>query len=108
MTPKQQGEALFQVLGKPPKFKSVPPGLFLRMASFCKALGTFVPPLKKRAEFLRIAHYYATESMLCYDQEHGEYSEESTPSFGQDTLVDHYTDLVRNRGSADLKEHAMF
>ena len=43
---------------------------------------------------MKIAHYYATQSMLVLDPETGEYSAELTPEFGKDHLSDHYTDLI--------------
>ncbi|MEL6665043.1 MAG: hypothetical protein AAFQ24_02830 [Pseudomonadota bacterium] len=51
------------------------------------------PPLAARAEYARIGHYYATESMLVWDEEASEYNEARTPSFGYDTLFDHYREL---------------
>jgi divinyl chlorophyllide a 8-vinyl-reductase len=42
------------------------------------------------AEFGRIGKYYATESMLVWDDAKGAYLEEATPGYGKDTLEDFF------------------
>ncbi len=44
----------------------------------------------EKAEYARIARYYATESMLVLDPESGTYRADLTPEYGSDTLRDHY------------------
>ena len=93
ITPKAQGEYLFSLRGEPPRFRSVPQnmlGVIGGVLSFCASL---FPPLRTRAEYARIGHYYATESMLVWDDETGAYSEAQTPSTGKETLFDHYRTL---------------
>ena len=41
-------------------------------------------------EFLKIAYYYATESMLFWDEKNRAYSSNKTPEFGKDTLEEYY------------------
>jgi divinyl chlorophyllide a 8-vinyl-reductase len=109
VTPRQQGEWLFEALGRAPRFRSVSPGLFLKGASVLDAAGRLVPKLRNTAEFARIAHYYATESMLLWDENAGAYDADATPEFGTVSLRDHYRRLVR--GEADdqaLGEHRLF
>ncbi|MEM1195652.1 MAG: NAD(P)H-binding protein [Pseudomonadota bacterium] len=94
ITPKEQGNLLFEAAGKEAKFQSVPVGLFDLAA---KALGLGAPFSKwcaEKAEYARIAKYYATQSMLLLDPETGEYSAEETPEFGTQTLRDHYAQLL--------------
>lgn len=91
---KEQGEILFRAAGKSPKFKSVSPKIFT-MAERLLALGApFSGWIAEKAEYARIAHYYATESMLVLDPVTGQYSAELTPEFGQETLEAHYLRLL--------------
>ncbi len=88
------GELLFAAAGKPPRFTSVSPGMFTAAA---KVLGFGAPVsdwFAQKAEYARIAHYYATESMLVLDPVTGEYSADLTPEFGEDRLEDHYRRLL--------------
>ena len=48
----------------------------------------------EKAEYARIARYYATESMLVLDPETGKYSADLTPEYGSETLEEHYQRLV--------------
>lgn len=94
ITPKQQGEHLFAELGRPPKYSTVPPAMLLMIARLLKIVSWIFPPLKARAEYARIGHYYATESMLVWDHVSGTYRADLTPSTGTETLFDHYQDLL--------------
>jgi len=108
MTPRQQGEALFALVGRAPKFTRVPPALLSTIARLLGALGTVIPPLRAKAEFARIGHYYATESMLVWDDKRGRYDAEATPEFGTDTLPAYFAQLVRGDARAERGEHAVF
>lgn len=91
---REQGELLFAVAGKPPRFKSVSPKLFT-YAERALNLGTGVSDwFAEKAEYARIARYYATESMLVLDPETGEYSADLTPEYGTETLRGHYARLL--------------
>ncbi|RNJ62380.1 MAG: NAD-dependent epimerase/dehydratase family protein [Porphyrobacter sp. IPPAS B-1204] len=88
------GELLFAAAGKEPQFTSVSPKLFTYAG---RVLGLGAPLsgwLAEKAEYARIAHYYATESMLVLDPETGAYSADLTPEFGTETLRDHYRRLL--------------
>lgn len=103
ITPKEQGEFLFSLLGEPPRLQRVPPAMLKWIGRVLGGLAKLVPLLAARAEYARIGHYYATESMLVFDQETQTYRADLTPSTGTQTLFDHYRDLLepaRNEGSS--------
>lgn len=91
---REQGEMLFSAVGRPARFRSVPVGLFSAVAGTL-SLGARVSQwCAEKAEYARIARYYATESMLVLDPRTGEYSAQATPEFGEDSLADHYAHLA--------------
>jgi len=91
---KEQGELLFRVAGKPPQFKSVSPKIFTYAERFLSLGAPVSGWFAEKAEYARIARYYATESMLVLDPETGEYSAELTPEYGSETLEAHYRRLL--------------
>jgi divinyl chlorophyllide a 8-vinyl-reductase len=107
ITPREQGEALFALLGETPRFRSVPVPLLDAVIAVLAGLGRFSPRLRDKAELARIGRYYATESMLVLDPDTGRYGANLTPSTGSDTLIDHYAKLVRGDATADLGAHAV-
>ncbi|MES2423855.1 MAG: epimerase, partial [Pseudomonadota bacterium] len=108
ITPRQQGEQLFALLGQPPRFKQVPVGLLDAIAGVLGAAGRLLPALATKAELARIGRYYATESMLVLDTATGRYSAAATPSFGSDTLFDHYAALLKGSVTMERGDHAVF
>ncbi len=108
ITPRQQGEHLFGLLGRPPRFKQVPVGLLDGIAATLGLLGRVLPPLADKAELARIGRYYATESMLVLNPQTGLYDAQATPSTGTQTLWQHYADLLAGRTSNERREHAVF
>ncbi|MEM7081566.1 MAG: NAD(P)H-binding protein [Pseudomonadota bacterium] len=109
ITARQQGELLFYAMQKPPAFRAVPPSMFVWFARVLTPLGWLLPTMAVKAEFARIAHYYATESMLWWNPETGEYDADATPSTGDITLSDHYAQLVReNTTDHDAGSHKLF
>jgi divinyl chlorophyllide a 8-vinyl-reductase len=91
---RQQGELLFRVAGKAPKFKSVSPRIF-DYAERVLGLGAGLSDwFAEKAEYARIARYYATESMLVMDPATGAYRADLTPEFGSETLESHYRRLL--------------
>lgn len=91
---REQGEVLFELTGHKPHFRSVPVALF-DAAAWVLGLGATVSPwLAEKAEYARIAKYYATQSMLVLDPATGEYSADATPEYGRETLRDHYARLL--------------
>ncbi|UAB78082.1 NAD(P)H-binding protein [Erythrobacter sp. SCSIO 43205] len=94
ITLKRQGELLFEAAGLEPKFRSVPVGVF-RLFAAIFSLGAWASDwLAEKAEYARIARYYATESMLVLDPVTGQYCAEATPEFGEDQLIDHYRAIL--------------
>jgi divinyl chlorophyllide a 8-vinyl-reductase len=108
ITPREQGEQLFALLGRRPRFREVPVRLLDVVAGALGALGRVVPPLGAKAELARIGRYYATESMLVWDERAQRYDADATPAFGRETLADHYHKLLRGEATADLGEHAVY
>lgn len=108
LTPRAQGEMLFDLLGQSPRFRQVPLALMDAVIMGLSAAGRVSARMAEKAEFARIGRYYATESMLVWDAEQGRYDAEATPEFGQDTLRAHYAAMIRGARGADLGEHAMF
>ena len=91
---REQGEMLFRVAGREPKFKSVSPGLFTLAERVLNLGAGFSDWFAEKAEYARIARYYATESMLVLDPASGTYRPDLTPEFGTETLEDHYRRLL--------------
>jgi divinyl chlorophyllide a 8-vinyl-reductase len=108
ITPRQQGEMLFGLLGRAPRFRQVPVGLLDGIVAALSAGGRVLPALAAKAELARIGRYYATESMLVLNPSTGRYDDAATPSTGTDTLFDHYQGLLSGRLSAERGDHAVF
>ena len=108
ITPREQGEHLFKLLGREPRFRHVPLALLDGIVRTLSALGRVSPSLAGKAELARIGRYYATESMLVFDAARGCYDADATPSTGAETLFDHYARVVSGAASVDLAEHAVF
>ncbi len=108
ITPRQQGERLFELLGRPPRFKQVPVGLLDTIIAVLGTAGRVVPALAAKAELARIGRYYATESMLVWSPATGRYDAEGTPSTGSETLFDFYARLVSGAVAPERGDHAVF
>lgn len=108
LTPRQQGELLFAQAGRAPRFKQVPVALLDVIIAVLSVLGRVIPPLEDKAQLARIGRYYATESMLVWDAKRGRYDADATPSFGTQTLGEHYAKLLRGELADDRGEHAVF
>jgi divinyl chlorophyllide a 8-vinyl-reductase len=108
ITPRQQGERLFALLDREPRFKRVPIALLDVIIAVLSTLGRVSPTLAAKAELARIGRYYATESMLVLDSLTGLYDAAATPSTGSETLFDYYGRLIRGEARVDLGEHAVF
>ena len=108
ITPRQQGERIFALLGRPPRFRHVPVSLLDIIAGLLSLLGRVSPTLAGKAELARIGRYYATESMLVLDPATGRYDAAATPSFGSETLFDFYQRLIGGEAHVDRGDHAVF
>lgn len=81
MTMKQQGEMIFEILGKEPKFWTAPISIFDTVIGIFAWFGKFFPGMEDAAELGRIGKYYAVEDML---------TTEPSEKFGEITLRQHY------------------
>ncbi len=108
ITPRQQGERLFALLGRKPQFRHVPLVLLDAIIGVLGALGHLVPSMAAKAELARIGRYYATESMLVLDPQSGRYDAARTPSTGTETLFDFYARLLRGEAAPERGDHAVF
>jgi len=108
ITPREQGERLFELLGCPPRFSQVPLGLLDAIVATLSVAGRVLPALARKAELARIGRYYATESMLVLDPVTGRYDASATPSTGTETLFDYYARVLAAEASVERGEHAVF
>jgi divinyl chlorophyllide a 8-vinyl-reductase len=108
ITPRQQGEQLFRLLGRAPRFKHVPVRVLDTIVWGLGALGKISAGAAAKAELARIGRYYATESMLVLDPATGRYDAAATPSTGRETLFDFYARLVAGEASVSRGDHAVF
>jgi divinyl chlorophyllide a 8-vinyl-reductase len=109
LTPQDQGRLLCETLGQPFRTTSLPPEMFDWIRWLISPLALVSQRMRDRMEFLRIAKFYATESMLCWDATAERYDAEATPEFGDDTLQAFYAGLAS--GEFDMPErgeHSLF
>lgn len=85
VTPKEQAEMLFRILGRKPKYISLPIGLMDGAVGVLEGLQKVFPGLEDAAEFGRIGRYYAVEDMV-------------GPGFGEDTLEEFLREAVKEGG----------
>ncbi len=108
ITPRQQGEALFALLGRTPRFREVPLALLDGIVGVLSAAGRVAPSMADKAELARIGRYYATESMLLLNPATGRYDADATPSTGTETLFDFYRMLAAGGPAPERGDHAVF
>ncbi|MBY6204883.1 NAD(P)H-binding protein [Halomonas denitrificans] len=109
MTPRQRGELLFELAGRPAKFRRLPLAIFGAAEAIFGTAARWLPKLEDKAEFARIGRYYATEPMLVRNPETGEYDDGSTPEYGTRTLRDFYRRvLVDGLDGQALGDQALF
>ncbi len=95
ISPREQGEKLFELLGEEPRWRHIPVAMMDAVVAGLALAGKLSRRAAAKAEYARIGRYYATESMLVLDEATGEYDADATPETGQETLWDHY---VRRAG----------
>jgi divinyl chlorophyllide a 8-vinyl-reductase len=108
ITPREQGEHLFALLGRTPRFRHVPVALLDGVIGVLEVLGRVVPALADKAELARIGRYYATQSMLVLNPQTRRYDAAATPSTGTETLFDFYQRLVNGAPLPERGDHAVF
>jgi len=94
-TQKELGDIIFKLLNKPPKYTRMPSRVFKILAVILSPLGLISTRMRDNAEFLRIAYYYATESMLFWDQKTKQYSPEKTIEVGKETIDGFYKAIIK-------------
>ncbi len=108
LTPREQGELLFEALHLPPRFRTVPVGLMRVVGGGLAPLAFVSQTLREKRELARIGTYYATESMLVWDPILRRYDPDATPEYGSDRLADHFKRLA-SLSESDLRgAHAVF
>lgn len=108
ITPVEQGEYLFMRMGIKPRFRHIPIGAIDAIIYALGAGGRLLPALADKAELAKIGRYYATESMLVWNAALMKYDAEATPSYGTESLFDHYDRLLTGEERVELGDHAVF
>lgn len=109
ITPLAQARMLCDAAGQPCRLRSLPVNLFTWLRWAITPLALFSQRMADRAEFLRIAQFYASESMLVWDEVAQCYDADATPEFGEDTLDDFYHAVCAGaRPPPDRREHSLF
>ena len=108
ITPLQQAQLLADLTGQARRTRSLSPALLSSAAGLLAAAGKLFPPLADKAEFARIGHYYATESMLLWDERQQRYDSDATPEFGEITLKASYRAQLAGESQQDIGAHGLF
>jgi len=108
LTPRDQAVLLAQLTEQPLRTRSVAPALLSTVAAVLQLGAGWSKRLAAKAEFARIGHYYATESMLLWDERMGRYDADATPEFGTLTLADSYRAQLAGEQTQALGDHAVF
>lgn len=109
ITPVQQGEIIFRLMKKKPKFKSYNSNIFKILNAFLYPFSLLNKKIDNYREFIKIGHFYATESMLVWDPIKNNYTASGTPEYGEDTIQEFYENVINSGTKAhDLGEHKMF
>ena len=93
LTPKDIGKILFEIFEVSPKYKSFPTKILDVIRVLLLIISPFSNWAKNKSELIKIAKYYATESMLIWDETKKCYDSKMTPSTGKDTLRDYFYSL---------------
>ena len=100
---------LFRALNKPERMLSVPIALMDAPIAVLDALARLFPGINDTAEFGRIGRYYASESMLVWDEQKQRYDADATPSYGTETLEQFFERVARDgMAGQDLGDAALF
>lgn len=108
ITPKRQGEMLFDALGLAPQFRNVPVAMMSAIIAGLTPFGVLSKTLATKAELARIGLYYATEGMLVWGAAQGRYDAEATSEFVSDKLADHYRRLAAGETADNRGSHTVF
>ena len=108
VTPRDQAQALFGLLGRPVKLRRVPVTLLRIISGGLRLAGVLSPAAQRKADLAEIGLYYATESMLVWKGPEQGYSEEKTASTGTEHLFDHYAKVMRSGADIPRGDHSVF
>ena len=109
ISPKNQAELLFKLSKNEKKITHISPKLFLVIIYVLMPLSKISKKIQDFREFLKIAYYYATESMLFWDEKNHAYSSKKTPEFGKDILEDYYKKILdKDIVYKELKDQKLF
>ena len=109
ISPKNQAELLFKLSKNEKKITHISPKLLLVIIYVLMPLSKISKKIQDFREFLKIAYYYATESMLFWDEKNHAYSSNKTPEFGKDTLEDYYKKILdKDIVYKELKDQKLF
>ncbi len=103
LSQKEMGKIIFDILISKPKFIYFPSQIFKIISAILYPFCLFSNGVRDTREFVKIAHYYATESMLVWDKGLNKYSAEATPESGQDTIKAFYSSILKS----DTNEHVL-
>ena len=97
LTPKNVGEMLFEIFEVTPKYRSFPTKILDVIGLFFLIGSPFSNWAKNKYELIKIAKYYATESMLVWDEDKMCYDPFKTPSTGKDTLEQYFYAIKKQK-----------
>ena len=97
LTPKDIGQMLFKIFEVTPKYKSFPTKILDAIRLLLMIVSPFSRWARDKSELIRIAKYYATESMLVWDESEMRYDPFQTPSTGKDTLEQYFYAIKKQR-----------
>ncbi|MFK8041309.1 NAD-dependent epimerase/dehydratase family protein [Congregibacter sp.] len=108
ITPLEQAQLLARVTDQPLRTRGVSPTLLKVIAAILAVPARLSKKFADKAEFARIGHYYATESMLLWDAARESYDADATPEFGTITLEDSYRAQLAGTEDQGLGDQAVF
>jgi divinyl chlorophyllide a 8-vinyl-reductase len=81
---------LFSLCGQKPRYVRIPIKILKLIIIIFRLAGSISKRAAQKSEYARIGLYYATESMLVWDDKLNKYDEEATPETGHETLFNFY------------------
>lgn len=108
ITPLDQVAMISELLGRDIAVKRIPIGMMKSIIGALSIAGLVSSKARDKAELARIGHYYASESMLVWDEVGQRYDADATPEFGSDTLKDFYAKVLADEKTVGLGEHSVF
>ena len=88
---------LFEIFEVTPNYRSFPTKILDVIGLFFLIGSPFSNWAKNKSELIKIAKYYATESMLVWDDDKMYYDALKTPSTGNDTLEQYFYAIKKQK-----------